>query len=449
MKRVILASVVFVSAAACFDFDGAYDQYCARNNCDGGLNPSGGGLATGGGAAGGSTAGGSTAGGSTAGGSTAGGSTAGGSTAGGSTAGGSTAGGAAGGSTAGGAGGGAAGGSGGGMVVDAGPVDAGVQCVGTPFCVHRHTQRLNMMAPPYFPDAIVGTSLDSAAAVFSRFSNPIGSLWVTHGNDPTPSAGSARPFGVGAPGHKIFGGTPFDFLVITETSLTTARIQRVIDGGIPQVRFSGGMCQGMPFFPNTYERDGNRVFIGGRHESICELNLMTGMTTMRQGENGNTGNVYVSDLYLTPGDELFWATTDGYIGKLGVGRITGEIDPDGIVGLDGIDGDNIWAVSDQSIFVTRGTDGGFDFVANTSALSSRCYSLKVTTDGIFAGCFGGIVHKTRFTDGGFEIFQLPVSPVQRIWQLSGGPEAIHLIGDEDNLSNPSSAFFFSLIPRTQ
>lgn len=331
------------------------------------------------------------------------------------------------------------------MVIDAGTPDAGVQCVGTPFCIHRQTQRTDFRGA----DALVGTTLDSANAVFSKFTTPVGALWVSHGNDPTPSAGSARPFGIGAPPYEILGGTPFDFLVITETNLTTARIQRVIDGGLPQVRFSGGMCQGMPFFPNTYERDGNRVFIGGRHESICELNLLTGMTTMRQAENGNTGNVYVSDLYLTPGDELFWATTDGYIGKLGVGRITGQIDPDGIVGLDGIDGDNIWAVSDQSIFVTRGTDGGFDFVANTSALSSRCYGLKVTTDGIFGGCFGGIVHKTRFTDGGFELFQLPIDPIQRLYQLSGGPEALHVIGDEGPINSISSAFFFSLIPRTQ
>lgn len=330
-------------------------------------------------------------------------------------------------------------------MVDAGAPDAGVQCVGAPFCIHRQTQRTDFKGA----DAIVGTTLDSAAAIFSRFSPTRSSIWVTHGSDPTPSTGSSRPFTVGTAPYEIFGGTPFDFLVITETDLTTARIQRVIDGGLPQVRFSGGMCQGMPFFPNTYERDGNRVFIGGRHESICELNLMTGMTTMRQAENGNTGNVYVSDLYLSPGDELFWATTDGYIGKLGVGRITGQIDPDGIVGLDGIDGDNIWAVSDQSIFVTRGTDGGFDFVANTSALSSRCYSLKVTTDGIFGGCFGGIVHKTRFTDGGFELFQLPIDPTQRLYGMSGGPEAIHVIGDEGPINSVSSGFFFSLIPQTQ
>jgi hypothetical protein len=171
--------------------------------------------------------------------------------------------------------------------------------------------------------------------------------------------------------------------------------------------------------------------------------------TLLQGENGGTGNEYVSDLYITPGDEIFWATTDGYIGKFGVGRITGQIDPDGINAIDGIDGDNIWAVSDQSIVLTRSTDGGFDQVANVSALASRSYSLKVTTDGIFIGAFGGLVHKTRFTDGGFEFFPLPVDPVQRNWQLSGGPGAIHVIGDEGQISNPSSAFFFSLIPRTQ
>ncbi|MBE2248197.1 MAG: hypothetical protein IAE78_01530 [Myxococcus sp.] len=94
MKRLIFSSVVVLSAVACFDFDGAYAGYCARNNCDGGT--AAGGTAAGGSAAGGSAAGGSAAGGSAAGGSAAGGSAAGGSAAGGSAAGGSAAGGSAG-----------------------------------------------------------------------------------------------------------------------------------------------------------------------------------------------------------------------------------------------------------------------------------------------------------------------------------------------------------------
>lgn len=346
------------------------------------------------------------------------------------------------------AGGAAAGGAAAGGAAGGAPIDAGVQCVGQAFCIHRHTQRLNMTAPPYFSDALVGVTLDSAAAVFSRFSTPIGALWVTPGGDPTPSAGSARPFGVGTPGYKIVGGTPFDFLVITETSNTNARIQRVIDGGIPQVRYSG-TCQGSSFFANTYYRVGDRVIIGGRHESLCELNLATGATTLLQPQNGGTGNEYVSAIYVTPGDELFWGTTDGYIGKFGVGRITGQIDPDGIEGLDGIDGDNIWAVSDQNRVLTRGTDGGFDLVADVTPLTLRSYGLKVTTDGIFIAAYGGIVHKTRFTDGGFELFQLPVDPNHRVYQLTGGPEALHATGDDGPAFNPSSAFFFSLIPRTR
>ncbi len=329
-------------------------------------------------------------------------------------------------------------------MVDAGARDAGVQCVGAPFCIHRQTQRTDFKGA----DAIVGTTLDSAAAIFSRFSPMRSSIWVTHGNDPTPSPGSSRPFTVGAPPFEIFGGTPFDFVIITEADMTTARLQRVIDGGLPQVRFSGS-CMGGSFLANAYERVGNRVILGGYDESLCELNLTTGQTTLLQAENGSMANRFVTDLYVSPGDEIFWGTSDGYIGKLGVGRITGQIDPDGIVGIDGIDGDNIWALTDQSIFVTRGTDGGFDFVANTSGIASRCYSLKVTTDGIFGGCFGGIVHKTRFTDGGFELFQLPIDPIQRLYGMSGGPEALHVIGDEGSINNVSSAFFFSLIPRTQ
>jgi hypothetical protein len=480
MKRVMVPCTVVLCTVACFDFDGSYTQYCSRNNCGAGTD---GGNTAGGNTAGGNTAGGNTAGGNTAGGNTAGGNTAGGNAAGGNAAGGNAAGGnagggnaaggnaaggnaaggnaaggnaaggnaaggnAAGGNAAGGnaAGGNAGGGTGGGMAVDAGQGDAGVQCVGEAFCIFRQTQRTDFKGA----DAIVGTRLDSAAAIFSKYSTPVGSIWVTHGSDPTPSSGNARPFSVGSPGHSVFGGTPFDFLVITETSMTNARIQRVIDGGLPQVRFSG-TCQSTSFYANTYERTGNRVFIGGRNEAICELNLMTGQTMLVQPENGNMGTTeYVNDLYVSPGDEVFWATSDGYIGKLGVGRITGQIDPTGIVGIDGIDANTIWAVGDQSIVATRGTDGGFDVVGNFNALSGRSYSLKVTPDGIFIGAFGGVMHRTRFTDGGFELFQLPIDPIQRLYGISGGPEAIHVIGDEGSINNVSSAFFFSLIPRTR
>lgn len=145
MKRLILASIVLVSVAACFDFDGAYNQYCQRNNCDGGtgggLNPTGGGLTTGGGLAGGSTAGGDAAGGTSAGGA-----------GGGSTAGGAAAGGSAGAS---------AGGSAIDAGVDAGMPDAGVMCTGAPFCVHRQTQRTDFKGA----DAVFGTTLDNGGAL--------------------------------------------------------------------------------------------------------------------------------------------------------------------------------------------------------------------------------------------------------------------------------------------
>lgn len=434
MKRLGLAVGVaaIVATSGCFNFDDAYANWCARNGCaDGG--------AMGGGAAGGSSAGGSTAGGSTAGGAAAGGSTAGGSTAGG-LAGGTTAGGAAGGSSAGGqAGGSAAGGS----AIDAG-VDAGVQCIGQPFCIFRQTQRTDFK----YSDALVGTTLTEAGAIFSKFNNPVGSIWVSHGADPTPSAGTARPFTAGTPPFKIYGGSTFDFIIISESTMTNARVQRIIDGGIPQVRYSG-TCQGSSFFANTTVRDGNRVLIGGYNEGICELNLTTGATTLLQMPNVATPNEYVSALYVAPSGEVFWGTTDGYLGQLGVGRVSGQIDVDGIVGLDGTDITNLYAVSDQGVVVKREDDAGFSTVDNILAIAGRAYSLKVTTDGVFVGSYGGITHKTRFTDGGFEFFGLPVDPNNRTYFINGGPGAIHVAGDEGSASNPSGAFFMSLIPRTQ
>lgn len=440
MKRLGLAVGVVGAIAAtsgCFNFDDAYSTWCAKNGCaDGG--------AMGGGTAGGSSAGGSTAGGASAGGASAGGATAGGTTAGGA-GGGSTAGGAAGGSTAGGdAGGSAAGGSAVDAGVDAGTFDAGVQCIGQPFCIYRQTQRTDFK----YSDALVGTTLTEAGAIFSKFNNPVGSIWVSHGNDPTPSAGSARPFTAGTPPFKANGGSTFDFVIISQSTMTNARVQRIIDGGIPQVRYSG-TCQGSSFFANTTIRDGNRVLIGGYNEGICELNLTTGQTTILQMPNVVTPNEYVSALYVAPSGEVFWGTTDGYLGQLGVGRVTGQIDVDGIVGLDGTYLNNLYAVSDQGVVVKREQDAGFSTVDNILAIASRAYSLKVTTDGIFVGSYGGITHKTRFTDGGFEFFGLPVDPNNRTFFISGGPGAIHVAGDEGSASNPSGAFFISLIPRTQ
>lgn len=451
MKRLLLASIALTTVAACFDFDGAYNQYCLRNNCgstgDGGT----GGGASGGGSTAGGTAGASTAGGSTAGGAAGGTSTAGGAAAGGSAAGGSTAGGS-GGGAAGGSGGGDAGGSAaGGSAIDAGTdagVDAGVECIGQPFCVFRQTQRLNMTGSVYFADALVGTTLTQAQAIFSKFNNPVGALWVSHGNDPTPSPGTARAFAAGTPPYKINGGSTFDFVLISESSMTNARVQRIIDGGIPQVRYSG-TCQGASFFANLAVRDGNRVLIGGYNEGLCELNLTTGQTTILQTPNVVSPNEYVSAIYAAPTGEVFWGTTDGYIGQLGVGRVTTQLDVDGIIGLDGTDLDNLYAVTEKGVVAKREQDAGFSTVADIQALASVSYSLRVTSDGVFVGAYGGIVHKDRFTDGGFEFFGLPVDPNNRPFFISGGPGAIHVAGDEGNFSNPSGAYFISLIPRTQ
>ncbi|MER2560164.1 MAG: hypothetical protein ABTQ32_05555 [Myxococcaceae bacterium] len=421
MKRLLLASLALTTVAACFDFDGAYNQYCLRNNCG----------STGDGGAGGASGGGSTAGGATAGG---------------STGGGAAAGGVSGGGAAGGTGGGAGGSPGGGSAVDAGvdagTPDSGVECIGLAFCIHRQTQRTDFKGA----DAVFGTTLDNGGALFSRYGSMKGTIWVSHGPDGNPSTGTARPFGGSAqPPMDVMGQTNNvnDMFVITESDLVTARLQRVVDGGLPQVRYSGS-CAGMSVTLNAYDRVGNKIVIGGDDDGLCEFDVSTNQFTLLQAEG--PGSSRVSDVYVSPGNEVFWTTTDGYIGKLGVGRISGQIDPNGMVAIDGLDGDNIWAIGDQGMVLTRNVDGGFDQV---TTLAARAYALRVTIDGIFVGTYGGIAHKTRYTDGGFELFGLPVNPMHRVWGIAGGPGAIHVVGDEGAFGTPDQAFFMTLIPRTQ
>lgn len=467
MKRLVLAAAV--SLCGCFDFDSAYSSYCARVSCDGGVLGAGGGVvifgggtATAGGTAGGSTAGGSAAGGSaggsvaggtaggTAGGSSAGGTAggdAGGSTAGGSTAGGSTAGGSAGGSTAGGssAGGSAAGGSAGGSTAGgAAIVDAGVQCVGVPFCVHRHTARNDARSSA----VTVGEGLDDAIAIFTKLTTPRASNWVTHGPDGQPSMGTSRVFTVGFnPPIDVGGnsGTPGDFIFISESDQVNASLRRVIDGGTPLSRY-GGTCQGQSVLANTFARRGNRVIVGGYNDGLCEVDLATGGTTLLQAEGTFPTNIFVNGIAITADGGIYWSTSDGFIGQLGRGRITAEIDVDGMTGIDCIDNGPVWASSYSGTVVKSVDDGGFELVTN---VAETTYGMTVTPDGVFIGAFGGIFHSTRFTDGGFDRFILPLPATQRIYSLTGASGALHVAGNHGNFSSPDEAFFLTLIPRTQ
>ncbi len=285
-------------------------------------------------------------------------------------------------------------------------------------------------------------------AIFSRFSAPIGSLWVTHGPTSVVSQGLGRSFSVGTPPFEGGEGTPNDFVIIAESNLTTARLLHVVDGGVARVAMMG-TCQGNAFLANAIARQGNRVIVGGYDESLCEVNLGTGATTLLQAPT-SADNEFVNDVHLASNGDVYWATSDGYVGRLGAGRISQQLDPSGIIGLDGLPGGTIWAVSDQGYVTTIHADGGVAGTADYSGLLGRAYSLKVTTDGVFIGAFGGLGHRTRFTDGGFELFTLPLpSSSVRSYLVTGAPGAIHVSGDEGPINSPTDAWFFSLIPRTQ
>jgi hypothetical protein len=219
---------------------------------------------------------------------------------------------------------------------------------------------------------------------------------------------------------------------------------RVVDGGIPQVRFSGTCGTGGFLSANALDRQGGRLVIGGDDDGLCELNIATNQFTMLQAPG--SGSSRIADLYVAPGGEVFYVTTDGYIGKQGVGRITQQLDPNGMNAVDGLSGDDVWAIGDQGGIYTLGTDGGFQLF---TMLPNPAYALRVTTDGVFVSTYGGLAYKTRFTDGGFDFWGIPVDPNNRPWQLTGGPGAIHVIGDEGPISNQNGVYYFTLIPQTR
>lgn len=330
-------------------------------------------------------------------------------------------------------------------MVDSGVPDAGPPvCTGTPFCVVRHTVRTDLKESY----AVVGETLDDGVGIFVRFSNPATSAFVTHGPTPATSNGALRPIGSGI-GASVGanGGSGQDFLLITETNLITARVQRFIDGGIPQVRYSGNCgTGGMRVIANALYRVGNRVIIGGYDPGLCELNLATGQTTLLQAEGSISPAVFVTDVFVTPGDEILYTTSDGHVNKFGVGRISPLIDAQGMVAIDGTDGDNVWALGDNGKIAWRVPDGGFEEFA---ALPSRAWAIKVTADGVFVGTFGGLAHRTAYTDGGFETFPMPADPTHRIFDVSGGSGALHVVGTEGGFSMPNQAFFITLQPRNR
>ena len=98
-------------------------------------------------------------------------------------------------------------------------------------------------------------------------------------------------------------------------------------------------------------------------------------------------------MHLTSGGDVYWATSDGYVGRLGAGRITGQLDPSGVIGIDGVPGGPVWVVTDQGYVSVIQADGGVGGQQDYSGVLGRAYSLEVTSDGVFIGAFGGIGHR--------------------------------------------------------
>jgi hypothetical protein len=338
-----------------------------------------------------------------------------------------------------GAAGGTAGGNTGGGVM---AFDAGLRCANQAFCIFKQTQRQDFNVGI----GVVGERLDEGLAVFSRYvmapNATIGAAFVSHSNTGTGLA--SRITITNSPYVVAFGGSARDVLLVTESNLTTAKLRQFIDGGIPQTLYSGD-CAGTTISLNSFDRIGNRVIIGGSNDGLCELNLETRTTQVIQPEVSQSPNTFVNDVYVTPGNEIFWVSSDGYVSKFGVGRVSPPLDTnEGLLVIDGIDGDNVWALGANGVIAQRMTDGGF---AEVAKLSTGGNSMKVTADGVFVGTRGGIAYKTRFTDGGFEVFRLPIDPNQTVADLSGGPGALHAVGFEG--SPAERGFFFSLQPRSE
>lgn len=307
--------------------------------------------------------------------------------------------------------------------------------------MHRFTQRTDAK----IADALIGGGLNDAAAIFSRLTTPVGAFWISHG--PT-STGTATPYTVGTPPFASVEGTPSDYVIIAESNLTIARVQHVVDGGVVRT-FDMGTCGTGNFYANSVGRLGNRVVVGGYDEGLCEVNLATGTRTLLQPET-SSNNEFVNDVHIASNGDVYWATSDGYVGRVGSGRISTQLDPMGVIGLDGLPGGPVWVVTDQGYVTTIQTDGGIAGLEDYSGLLGRAYALEVTTDGVFIGAFGGVGHRTRFTDGGFQLFPLPLaSSTVRAYQVAGTSGALHVSGDQGPINSPTDAWFFSLIPRTQ
>jgi hypothetical protein len=247
-------------------------------------------------------------------------------------------------------------------------------------------------------------------------------------------------------------GTPNDFYFFTNASLITAPLRRVEMGGLPVIVYQN-VCGSTSFSPRSFVivDDGGVLLVGGNDEGICEVEVNTNTSRILQPEvAGGPGND-VNAIYKSPGDEIFFTTEDGYVFKVGVGRVSPQLDTTlaGMVAIDGLSGDDVWAIGRDGVVAWRVPDGGFEAFTN---LNETLYDIKVTPEGIYVGAFGAIFYRTATTDGGFARYPLPtVGSVSRPYHLNAGPGYLHLVGDygfNQPSGSPTGSFFITLRTRT-
>ena len=338
-------------------------------------------------------------------------------------------------------------------MVDSGVPDAGLPPCTQDFCLWRNTQRTDL----WFGAGVMGDSLSNAAAIFKvRGTTPRAATFAHGGQTPGLTMGTlVSMLGTGTEyGDLWFGrGTPDDYYFFTNSSLITAPIRRVQGGGLPVIVYQG-TCGSTSFSPRSFAivDDGGVLLVGGNDEGICEVEVNTFTSRIIQPEVNNGPGNDVNAIYKSPGDEIFFTTEDGYVYKVGVGRVSPQLDTTapGMLDIDGLSGDDVWAVGRDGVVAWRVPDGGFEQFTN---LNETLYGLEVTTEGVFVGGFGAIFYRTASTDGGFQRYPLPtVGSVSRPYHLKGGPGYLHVVGDygfNPPSGNPSGSFFMTFRTRTR
>ncbi|MDP2274861.1 MAG: hypothetical protein Q8K32_29235 [Archangium sp.] len=429
IRRIVLLLTAVVSSG-CFDFDGAYAQYCDGGRCSDAGASTGGGTATGGGAGGGSTGGGS-----------------GGGAVGGGSGGGSMGGGAGGGGGAIGGGGGATGGGG-------GTLDAG--------CPQFLCPQINWSSPRssiYFEVApgLMTESLNRFHVMASFEANAAGSDNFTHFEYRFVDGGvqtlnRTALLDNRTETRQLRGLTMTDFYVTYRTWATR------FEGSNTPLDFSrcaaldGGQTD--PYHYAVAPVTGDEMWLVGYPMSICHWTRAGGLVATNEPDPNS--RIYYNDVYRAPSGALYVVGGDSASGNSAVGVIVREdgsplsFSPvedsayrDAFSSIDGA-GDLVYVLA-RSNSAQRGeiqqlqADGGFAVVYTAPF---RLAKLDVMPTGeVWA--VGEAYDRVVYFDGGTWADQLLPTTEFRSdvrWEnVNGTPEGIVLTGFERQLDGGRTA----------